>query len=599
MKRIAIPSLALALLAAPACGTRIQNPVEPAPVVVSMALGGNQNSSVSNVNVCVVNLRFQSAWGGATVSVPAVNASLPVSYSDTAINQVTLSQGTYQSIEADLGPFCTAPTSLAWSSQGASYTSQDFMTLRFPTSFTVSASTQKVTLQIQAFIDQLVPLMAGGQAKSALEAVSGAVDVSYGSSRIQITGSNIQGTSVCRKYLVQNLDATGALAAAAQSYNVSMTGAQAGAFYYDPACTAVASLLTIGAGASAVEFYLKDPTAESLVLHATASGGPQIPTDTHAVDVVAGSAAWSQRSPIASPPGINLQKGAYHLTRNSIIYYGGDTAGDGTAVNADMWEYRNANWTRLCTNCAPGPRASHGLVYDSKRDRLVLFGGGANSPGSAGNSTWEWDGTNWNNVSSQVAGTPPQARSFFFSAYDSVRRRMVLFGGQDNLGTVHDDVYEYDGSSWYGPFTPGTRPSARQDAGANGAFDPIHGRFLVYGGAGTGSDDLWAWNGASWSQLCSACTGTPRRSAYVSFDESRNKLVIAEGYGSAPSGEVAGSWEIDGTSISASGPIAGPTPARDSGMMVYNALTGKMLFFGGNTCGLGCTFHDTWEYGGP
>jgi hypothetical protein len=62
---------------------------------------------------------------------------------------------------------------------------------------------------------------------------------------------------------------------------------------------------------------------------------------------------------------------------NKVIMYGGqDTAG----VFAETWSYDLTGggagvWTQVCQNCAPGPRGSTRMVYDSVRGKIVLFGG--------------------------------------------------------------------------------------------------------------------------------------------------------------------------------------------------------------------------------
>ena len=55
-------------------------------------------------------------------------------------------------------------------------------------------------------------------------------------------------------------------------------------------------------------------------------------------------------------------------------------------------------------------------------NRLYMFGGSSNL-----RDTWEWDGKNWAQLVTQNA---PSARFAPYIVYDTVRRRVVLFGGQ-------------------------------------------------------------------------------------------------------------------------------------------------------------------------
>ena len=51
-------------------------------------------------------------------------------------------------------------------------------------------------------------------------------------------------------------------------------------------------------------------------------------------------------------------------------------------------------WTQR-SNFGPSPRAFQGTAYDSNRRRVVLFGGSRNQPGTFFGDTWEWDGSYW------------------------------------------------------------------------------------------------------------------------------------------------------------------------------------------------------------
>ncbi|MBI3893681.1 MAG: hypothetical protein HY303_19350, partial [Candidatus Wallbacteria bacterium] len=68
------------------------------------------------------------------------------------------------------------------------------------------------------------------------------------------------------------------------------------------------------------------------------------------------------------------------------------------------------------------------MAYDSSRKRSVLFGGGLVSGGFF-NDTWEWSGAAW---SQPRPSSSPPARGDHTFTYDSMRQRMVLFGGTTN-----------------------------------------------------------------------------------------------------------------------------------------------------------------------
>jgi hypothetical protein len=167
---------------------------------------------------------------------------------------------------------------------------------------------------------------------------------------------------------------------------------------------------------------------------------------------------------------------------------------------------------------------------------LILFGGGvrATTPGSYQNDLWEWNGSVWTQRTN-ILGSAPSGRGEFFSAFDSNRGRLVIYGGLSTTGTYLNDLYEYDGTSWYSPTPvggPGARASESTEGGqTNAAFDNIHNRFILYGGYDGASfhDDIFTWDGFAWTQQCTACTGAVRGGAYTAFDASRDKIVVAQG----------------------------------------------------------------------
>ena len=81
----------------------------------------------------------------------------------------------------------------------------------------------------------------------------------------------------------------------------------------------------------------------------------------------------------------------------TIALFGGN--GSGGLAN-DTWEIDGGPW-RLCDpaqgRCTtrPAVRCCVGLAYDSVRKKLVLFGGGFTPFPNAYGDTWVWDGTNW------------------------------------------------------------------------------------------------------------------------------------------------------------------------------------------------------------
>ena len=79
------------------------------------------------------------------------------------------------------------------------------------------------------------------------------------------------------------------------------------------------------------------------------------------------------------------------------------------------------------------------MVYDSVRERVVLFGGTDFT--TALEDTWEWDGVDWRRL--EVVG--PIGRHRAAMAFDSTRNRVVLFGGAADPST---DPQYYLNDTW-------------------------------------------------------------------------------------------------------------------------------------------------------
>ncbi len=149
---------------------------------------------------------------------------------------------------------------------------------------------------------------------------------------------------------------------------------------------------------------------------------------------------WSEVITLTSPPPADLAAMAFDAARNRVVLFGSGVVGDPGLADAPTWEFDGVNWSMVNTPTSPGSLWGHAMVYDSARQRLVLFGGyGPSYPsGTDLNNTWEYDGFDWTQTTPSHA---PGPRSQHGMAYDSERNRVVLFGGIG--GSMGDDTWEY------------------------------------------------------------------------------------------------------------------------------------------------------------
>jgi hypothetical protein len=118
---------------------------------------------------------------------------------------------------------------------------------------------------------------------------------------------------------------------------------------------------------------------------------------------------WTQRTPVAAPPGRVYHAMAYDSARGVTVVFGGISMAGG-GLMADTWEWNGTNWTQRTPATSPPVRYAHAMVFDSARGVTVLFGGDPffiSGSGSPLSDTWEWNGTNW---TQRAPATPPPGR---------------------------------------------------------------------------------------------------------------------------------------------------------------------------------------------
>ena len=139
-----------------------------------------------------------------------------------------------------------------------------------------------------------------------------------------------------------------------------------------------------------------------------------------------------------------------------ILLFGGNYEGGGPLPEHYVWLLEGETWSEP-ENCPeenrPPPRYASALAYDSARRRTVLFGGTVDNDGGELADTWEWDGVCFRQVDTSST-TPPSPRVHAGLAFDPMRRRVVLFGGRSRT------FPEVDATQYADTFTYGVRGNA-------------------------------------------------------------------------------------------------------------------------------------------
>lgn len=273
----------------------------------------------------------------------------------------------------------------------------------------------------------------------------------------------------------------------------------------------------------------------------------------------------------------------YDSRRGKLVQYGGNTA---TSNSDQVYEFDGFVWSN---RSPPGPHPAlaywYALTYDSARGKTVAFGG---YPNGYTNELWEYDGTHWEDRTPPSGG--PVARVGHSLAYDAKRQRVVLYGGQSETASL-SDCWEWDGATWVDR-TTATRPGNRFFAAM--AYDAQRERTVLFGGATDAS--VWEWDGTAWTRI------TPTGSAPVSvsqhalvYDSVRQVVLLFGGAAMSNNVRQNSVWEWNGATWTNRTPTTGSPAARASFVSAFDDARGVLVISGGIGTG---ALTDQWEWNG-
>ena len=212
-------------------------------------------------------------------------------------------------------------------------------------------------------------------------------------------------------------------------------------------------------------------------------------------------ARWVQRYPAHTPSARAAQGMAYDSARGRIVLFGG-RAQVGTAAGEirtlrDTWIYDNGDWTELAPPVAPSARQLGAMAYDSVRDRMVLYGGfDVEADGLTAiqkNDTWEFDGATWTQVGDESVKVSRPTMAF-----DAARNQMIMLGIDAESKTV---MYRFDvpTKTWV-KLTPEKLLDCASDSSM--VYQSHNNTILSFGGlCASFVAKTWEWNGTAWNEI--------------------------------------------------------------------------------------------------
>ncbi len=310
---------------------------------------------------------------------------------------------------------------------------------------------------------------------------------------------------------------------------------------------------------------------------------------------------WTKLSPSGGPPSPRDGHSAiYDAVNNRMIIFGGQ--------DNEVWVLENANglenrqpatpkWLQLTPDPdpnsnggAPIARSLHSAVYDAVTNRMIIFGGcGTGAGGCALGDLWILENANGLDSNGQTA-TPkwtqispqggPTARGSHNAVYDTNTNRMIVFGGNPNVGTgdfssLVTDVWVLENANGLDSNGKSTTPDEK----------PITPK---------------------WTRL-SPAEGPPsgRKSHTSVFNVGNNRMIVFSGQlnetwvldnanGLRLDGAVIPEW-VEFPLDSGTGSTRNSPVARNFHVAAYSVARKRMIVFGGCETGSGkCALNDVW-----
>jgi hypothetical protein len=241
---------------------------------------------------------------------------------------------------------------------------------------------------------------------------------------------------------------------------------------------------------------------------------------------------WVQQYPANHPSARSSHAMVYDSKRARVLLFGGRAEatvlrGQFNLLN-DLWAWQNGDWHQLETGTAPPTRQYADMAYDRVRDRVVLFGGYRYAADGKTieplYDTWEFDGTSWSEV--QAAASGPKVDKPLL-AYDVSRKETILVGIDAEFKTL---MYRWDpAAKTWGKITPETLPPCVHESTLS---YQTHNQTLVLTGGlcadSAQSDEVWQWDGTTWTKIEARLNGfgvTRTNGSAYAYDTVNSRLV--------------------------------------------------------------------------
>jgi len=265
--------------------------------------------------------------------------------------------------------------------------------------------------------------------------------------------------------------------------------------------------------------------------------------------------------PTTSPDPRGEVKGIHDVMKNRLLVFGGNILAPVMCSPryeqvSELWSFELDcnNWQQITAAGAPSGRSRISVAYDTMRNRMLVFGGMEGDPFVAAtryDEVWAFDLTadTWAQVTTTGAG--PMAKGYAAAWYDETNDRMIVSGGDPSGFNGVDETHALDlATNTWTEITGGATPGARLYHGV-----AIRGaEAIIFGGArGFGADtylnDIMAFDMTTdtWRVVRAGGPDAPltRFGTEIFYDEAGDRLIAFGGHDSTDLGNANDVWAYD------------------------------------------------------
>jgi hypothetical protein len=190
----------------------------------------------------------------------------------------------------------------------------------------------------------------------------------------------------------------------------------------------------------------------------------------------------------------------------------GATQNDGNGSSSGhvrIYEWDGTAWTQLGTDIdgeTAGDYSGSSVSMNATGNRVAI--GAPVNDGNAGHvRIYEWDGTAWTQLGTDIDGEAAYDNSGVSVSINSVGDRVAIGASWNDGNAGHVRIYEWNGTAWTQLGTDIDGEAADDNSGGSVSINSVGDRVAIGAswndgnGSNSGHVRIYEWNGTAWTQL--------------------------------------------------------------------------------------------------